>query len=208
MTELINPFPFVDNRYSIIRDPMDKRLYAPNKKVDPNATQTLLDAQTVLKFHQAYKGLGLAAPQIGINKQIIVLRHFTSDTANNDFSRWNDEIFLNPRILDAPEKIDGQDNMWWHIEGCMSHPGIRCEVARARVIIVEVQRLHSSKKLVMQIGGWTARIFQHEYDHIKGRLITDLGPMKRNIEIIKEGQELLMDVTKFNQEHGYVDPQV
>jgi peptide deformylase len=99
-------------------------------------------------------GIGLAAPQIGIAKKMIV-------------AEVGSQIIklANPQIVD----IRGSDSM---VEGCLSVPDITVDIKRPNELII--QGLDGKGKTVeMRMKGLLARVVQHEIDHLKGRLIID-----------------------------------
>ncbi|MCK4859434.1 MAG: peptide deformylase [Candidatus Omnitrophica bacterium] len=100
------------------------------------------------------KGIGLAAPQVGINKQIIIA----------DIGKRLIEL-INPQIFSHK----GEDRM---DEGCLSLPEISVGVKRAKEIIVSGLN-RGGKKVEMKLRGLAARVIQHEVDHLKGKLIID-----------------------------------
>jgi peptide deformylase len=109
----------------------------------------------------ATDGCGLAAPQVGINKRIMVYN------VSGDPKRWLDEIvMINPKIV---EYSDGKDI---EIEGCLSFPKLRGEVERSKWIKVEALTL-KGKPIKKKFVGWDARVFQHEYDHLDGVVFPD-----------------------------------
>jgi peptide deformylase len=108
-------------------------------------------------------GVGLAAPQIGISKRLIVVEFGSEDDENIPEQLY---VVANPEIVrQSDETIDG-------IEGCLSVPGVAGEVERAAVVTVRGQNQYG-KKIKIRAQGWLARIFQHEIDHINGVLYTD-----------------------------------
>ena len=119
-------------------------------------------------------GVGLAAPQIGISKRIIVVEFGDEedDTVPNQLY-----VMINPEIIkESNDKVSG-------IEGCLSVPGVVGNVDRSRAVTVRGQNIHG-KPVKIRAQGWLARIFQHEIDHINGVLYTD-----RAEEIWKPEQE-------------------
>ncbi len=116
----------------------------------------------------AAKGVGLAAPQIGFSKKIAVI-----DVSNGE--RPEEKLVLiNPRIVRVDGKQTGE-------EGCLSIPGFREQVRRAKRVTVRAQNIK---------GEWfektsedlLARAFQHETDHLYGRLyITHVSALKRDL---------------------------
>jgi peptide deformylase len=116
----------------------------------------------------AARGVGLAAPQIGISRRIAVI----DTSAGEDPSQKL--VLINPQIL----KKEGT-----HIieEGCLSIPGFREDVRRAKKVTIRAQ---DAKGEFFEMTGddLVARAFQHETDHLDGRLyITHLSPLKRDL---------------------------
>ena len=112
-------------------------------------------------------GVGLAAPQIGINKRIFVL----------DCSREDEEkdcrIVINPEIEHESEDLNS------YKEGCLSIPGITEEVFRPKVIKVVYQDINGVLRRNTYDDLWST-CFQHELDHLNGKLFIDrLRPMKK-----------------------------
>jgi len=107
------------------------------------------------------QGVGLAAPQVGINKRLMVYNE------SGDKKKWMQEtVMVNPRIIAFSEALDVEE------EGCLSFPGMRGDVERPKWIKVEALNL-KGKKMKKKFIGWEARIFQHEYDHLDGVLYPD-----------------------------------
>jgi len=103
-------------------------------------------------------GVGLAAPQVGISKRIIVI----SPRALPGEER----VYLNPEILArSPEEELG-------LEGCLSLPGISGEVPRAKRIKFQAMDLNRSL-VTEEAEGFRARVIQHEIDHLNGILLID-----------------------------------
>lgn len=108
-------------------------------------------------------GVGLAAPQIGVSKQVIVIEFGDEEDETIPKQLY---VMINPEIIsESDEKVAG-------IEGCLSVPGLIGEVIRPQVVTVKGQDLNG-KKIKIRAQGWLARIFQHEIDHINGVLYTD-----------------------------------
>jgi len=102
----------------------------------------------------ACRGVGLAAPQVGINEQIFVV-----DTGKEIFAA------INPRII----KSAGSEMME---EGCLSIPRVLVDIKRAKNVWVEFTDIEN-RLMRAQLNGLTARVFLHEYDHLQGKLILD-----------------------------------
>jgi peptide deformylase len=114
------------------------------------------------------QGVGLAAPQVGRPLQLAVVETPPKvDEEGNEIENSR-QLFtiVNPEIVwTSREVIDG-------IEGCLSIPGYLGEVERHHRIRLRAQDRYGNK-VRLQLGGWTARIFQHEIDHLNGVLYID-----------------------------------
>lgn len=104
----------------------------------------------------AAPGIGLAAPQVGISKRIIVL-----DIGDGPIR------MANPKIIE----IDGEQV---GLEGCLSIPGLYGDVKRHAKIVVKGQDAQG-RSFKVQADGLLSRCFQHEIDHLDGKLFTDLA---------------------------------
>jgi len=119
-------------------------------------------------------GVGLAANQIGILKQIVTINF--EDKENNKKANY---ILFNPSIIQySEEKVIME-------EGCLSLPEQYAEVERPKEIILEY--VNENEKIIKkEIDGFEARILQHEIDHLSGKLFVDyLSSLKRNVLIKK-----------------------
>ena len=119
-------------------------------------------------------GVGLAANQIGILKQIVTINF--EDKENNKKANY---ILFNPSIIEySVEKTIME-------EGCLSLPEQFADIERPKQIIIEY--IDENEKLIKkEIDGYEARILQHEIDHLSGKLFVDyLSSLKRNILIKK-----------------------
>jgi peptide deformylase len=106
----------------------------------------------------ASKGVGLAAPQVGLKQQILV--------ANPTGDRQDDLVLVNPTITAR----SGADTLY--DEGCLSFPGIYAEIKRPErctVVAFDVE----GRKFEKEYDGFLARIVQHEFDHLEGVLLVD-----------------------------------
>lgn len=114
-------------------------------------------AQNMIQTMVANQGVGLAGPQVGVSKRIIVIQTNKSPA-----------VFINPVI----KKSSGGEEVLQ--EGCLSLPGFWRPVKRAQRIEVEALGPRG-KKIKIKTKGFAARIFQHEIDHLNGVLINDLA---------------------------------
>ena len=122
--------------------------------------QTLLDKMLFTVQHPSQDGVGIAAPQVGLNRRAVCVQRF--DKAGEPF-----ECYVNIRIdsLSGPV-VRGP-------EGCLSIPGMRGIVPRRPVAFISYLRPSSPERVRERIEGFTAVIFQHECDHLDGILYTD-----------------------------------
>jgi peptide deformylase len=129
----------------------------------------------------ATQGVGLAAPQVGINKRLMVYNQ------SGDKKKWLDEVIMvNPKIVEYSESVDVER------EGCLSFPGMNGEVQRSKWIKVEALNL-KGKKIKKKFNGWEARIFQHEYDHLDGILYPDRLTEEGKEEVKGRLEELIQE---------------
>ena len=155
----------------------------------PDLTQLIAD---MYESMYTASGVGLAAPQI--NKAI---RIFIIDTARFTEDEENDivplkQVFINPKMLEKK----GEE--WLFNEGCLSIPDIREDISRKAEIEIEFLdenfKTHSKK-----FDGLTARVIQHEYDHLEGILFTDkISPLRKKM---LKGK--LTDISKGKVEVSY-----
>ena len=109
-------------------------------------------------------GIGLAAPQVGISLRLMVVSHDNGREAR---------AVVNPVITEQGGEITSE-------EGCLSLPGIFAPVTRAEWVRLEGQDLEG-QPVSIRARGLTARVFQHEMDHLDGVLFIDrLDPMTRD----------------------------
>lgn len=145
------------------------------KKVE-EITPELLSLITHMEITmEKSKGIGLAAPQIGISKQIIVVKDSRESIRN--------QTFLNPKILKKSKRQEIDE------EGCLSLPGLFLPIKRAESIRLSCNT-KEGKPIMIKATGLAARIFQHEIDHLQGKLIIDrITPLQR-WKIKKELQQI------------------
>lgn len=150
-----------------IGDPILRR---ETKKVETFGDSLAMFIENMVETMHNEEGIGLAAPQIGHSKKILVI----------DISGIEDEEFNQPRTFINPEIKE----YWGESvveEGCLSIPGIREDVTRPAAINVKYQD-ETGKQFTENFEGWMARVLQHEIDHINGILFLDLlSPLKRKL---------------------------
>ena len=110
-------------------------------------------SREMLMIMYAAQGVGLAAPQIGVNKRLMVFNE------EGEEGEGEEMVLVNPKIVEtSDEKKLGR-------EGCLSFPKIEGRVERHSWIEVEYQNLHG-EKMKTRFEGFPSVIFQHEYDHL------------------------------------------
>tara|TARA_B100000214_G_scaffold197794_1_gene143176 strand:+ start:317 stop:865 length:549 start_codon:yes stop_codon:yes gene_type:complete len=157
-------YPIILYGGSVLRKKADeiKRDEIDVKKLSDDMFETMENAD----------GIGLAAPQIGISKRIFVVDGtMLEDEKMKNFKK----VFINPTIISE----SGED--WGFEEGCLSIPNIRENISRKTDI--EITYFDENwNQFTEHFDGMRARVIQHEYDHIQGKLFTDYLPsLKRKL---------------------------
>lgn len=117
-------------------------------------------------------GIGLAAPQIGISKKVVVID--IPDMEGDQIIKHNQIVLINPEITAVQGKT-------CYKEGCLSIPDCYEEVERAEVISVKAQDEYGQEIVFENVDGLLAICMQHEIDHLNGRLFLDhLSTFKRD----------------------------
>jgi peptide deformylase len=129
------------------------------RKTQKKIWTTLSKRMLVTVQHPDHKGVGIAAPQVGINRRLILVQRF--DKEGNPF-----ETLINPEIMAFSDSLHAR------IEGCLSIPILRDTVTRPWMIEIKYQDIQGTV-IQEKLEGFTARIFQHEIDHLNGVLFTD-----------------------------------
>ncbi|HPM12403.1 MAG TPA: peptide deformylase [Bacteroidales bacterium] len=123
---------------------------------------------------EASDGVGLAAPQIGLAIRLFVI---DASSMSEDYPEAQDfkRAFINPRI------VEEKGEEWYFNEGCLSVPGIREDVSRKSIVVLEYYDESFTKK-TEEFTGICARVIQHEYDHLEGKLFVDrVNPLKKRL---------------------------
>lgn len=113
----------------------------------------------------AAPGVGLAAPQVGVDARVFVF-----DWIDDDAVRWHG-VAINPELLVSPAPV-GEPDEETDSEGCLSVPGERFPLLRSEHAVLRAIDL-DGEPFEIEATGWLARIFQHEYDHLDGVLYVD-----------------------------------
>ena len=149
--------------------PVLRRKAEPVNIEDPDLPGLIADLWDTM---QGADGVGLAAPQIGVSKQVFVVD--ARPLQKPDETPFQG-VFINPEILWRSEEE------FEYEEGCLSIPGIREKVTRPAVVRLrywdETGQFHEA-----EFSGIVGRIIQHEYDHLNGKLFIDhLSPLRRQL---------------------------
>jgi len=165
----------VKNRMENIRIYPDSILSKKAQSVE-NIDRRVKDiADRLAEVVYANKGIGLAAPQIGVLSQIIVVSHENT---------W--KALINPEIVEG----EGESLIE---EGCLSLPSIEVPVKRMEKVFVKGRDLQG-KEVSLELFGFLGRVYQHEIDHLNGILIIHhLSRLKRELLIKK----MLKDIRRF-----------
>ncbi|TDT68617.1 peptide deformylase [Hypnocyclicus thermotrophus] len=132
------------------------------EKID-DEIKTLLN--NMVETMQEAQGVGLAAPQVGINIRAFVL----------DIGDGNIRKVINPEFLEFSNNIVEQE------EGCLSIPGIYKKVKRPESLKIKYLN-ENGEEVIEQAEGLLARAFQHEYDHLEGVLFVDkISPVAKRL---------------------------
>jgi peptide deformylase len=146
----------MDRALRIIRYP-DPRLRKPSVPVEVFDADLKALATRMLELMREAKGVGLAAPQVGINRRLFVMCHSGKSE--------DDRVYVNP-VLSEPEGEDEAE------EGCLSLPEINIPVWRSTRLRIQARDLDGNP-IDQTESGYIARIWQHETDHLDGILLLD-----------------------------------
>ncbi|EFJ45053.1 hypothetical protein VOLCADRAFT_45493, partial [Volvox carteri f. nagariensis] len=139
----------------------DPRLRAVNARIGVFDDSLLRLANEMIEVMYQDDGVGLAAPQVGVNIRLMVFNPAGRDRPGNE------SILVNPEIV---EQLGGKE---LGEEGCLSFPRIYGDVERSRQITVKALDANGQPVRLQLTDPWVARIFQHEYDHLQGVLFHD-----------------------------------
>jgi peptide deformylase len=143
----------------IYPDPFLLKKAAPVSRVDEKVRELIRD---MFETMRAASGVGLAAPQLGVGKRVIVV----------DISPVEKEVaplaLVNPEIVESKGLAEGT-------EGCLSLPGVEGVVPRAEFVLVKA-RDEQGRPVQLTASGFLARALQHEIDHLDGVLFIDRIP--------------------------------
>lgn len=133
----------------------------PVEKVTQEIKDLCIDMCIAMKNAQ---GIGISAPQVGVNKRIIIVNAITYSEAN--FCTF----MINPEILE----VRGKQSIK---EGCLSFPGQFIDIVRSQRVTVKYQNTQG-ETLIQNFSGLAAQVIQHECDHLNGLTMYDEGGYK------------------------------
>jgi len=134
--------------------------------------QKLIDNMFETMYHA--NGVGLAAPQIGKSIRLFIVDASPFDDKEPDLKDFV-QVFINPEI------VSEEGTEWTFNEGCLSIPGIREDVDRKPTLLLRYYD-ENFDYFEEEFTGLAARVIQHEYDHIEGKLFVDrIGSFKRTM---------------------------
>ncbi len=158
----------------LLPDPVLRLVAAPVATIDDEVRAL---ADDMLDTMYAAPGVGLAAPQVGVSRRVIVL----------DVSEKDDE--KQPYIMINPVIVQRSTDLNIHEEGCLSMPDVRTEIERpAKVTVRFLDR--AGKQQELKADGLLATCIQHEIDHLEGKLLIDYMSRLRREMVVKRFKKL------------------
>lgn len=157
----------------------DKRLRIVAQEVsDDQDLSVLVDDMLETMYHE--NGIGLAAPQVGVSKRVIVID--CRIAGEQESVKYGVEF---PLVMINPVFIYQSDELVEYDEGCLSVPDESILVSRPKRIVVKYRTLSGNNKEIDD-DGWLARVIQHECDHLNGKVIVDyLSKLKKDMLITR-----------------------
>ncbi|MFE4106335.1 peptide deformylase [Almyronema epifaneia] len=154
----------------------DRALRQPAKRISKVDEEVRQLAREMLRTMYSADGIGLAAPQVAVNKQLIVIDLEPDNAANQPL------VLINPKVTRASKELcTGQ-------EGCLSIPGVYLDVIRPAAIEVAFKD-ENGRPQKIQAAELLARAIQHEMDHLNGVMFVDRvdNALALNQELQKHG---------------------
>jgi peptide deformylase len=147
-----------DPRLRQVAEPLDPAM------ISSAETRTLIADMT--DTLAASGGIGLAAPQIGVVQRLAIIEIAAGPTRYGELDALPLTVFINPVI----KVLDGATAGYW--EGCLSVPGLRGFVERPQHVVISYLDHHGAAH-ELELQGFQATVFQHEFDHLDGKLFID-----------------------------------
>lgn len=154
------PGGLLQPEHEMLRKPLERSEFTQDER-------TKL-ADDLINYCHALRGLGLSANQVGIEKRAFCV------TAGE-----YKEVFFNPEIIEYSENTNMLD------EGCLTYPGVFVSLKRPLSVTLKYEDVNGEPR-EQKFSGLTARIIQHEYDHMEGKNFLDhASPLKKALAIKK-----------------------
>jgi peptide deformylase len=145
-------------------DPVLKKKAGEVKAVNDEIRNIIDDMKETMKESN---GVGLAAPQVGISKRIIVV--------DLEFLKQGTFELVNPKITGRSKETDMDE------EGCLSFPNVFLKIKRSKKVEV-LAKDRDGKEITIKASGLSARVLAHEIDHLDGILFFDRLPLARRLK--------------------------
>lgn len=163
-------------------DPMLRKPTSRVIKFDKSLRKLVED---MFETMYANEGIGLAAPQIGVSKRVLVLdvdytsKRYIDETTKKEVNSYKPLVLINPMLLQKEGQLISR-------EGCLSFPNVIIDVIRFQHITVRYQDLLGKERRLISEGDLLCRGIQHEIDHLDGKLLidnpADANEMKRILQ--------------------------
>jgi peptide deformylase len=155
-------------------DPILKKIAEP--VADSAFGQTLEDfGRQMIETMQAYNGLGLAGPQVGVSNRIFVMTF-------PDHKERKPLVVVNPVL-----KLSGAT--LYQYEGCLSFPGLQEQVPRSAEVVMEYQDPLEGEWNEYTLANWDARVSAHEFDHCNGVMFFDRMSRQMRKALLRQWEE-------------------
>ena len=163
------------NHLITVPHPTLRRVAQPVSQVDESLRQLVSDLRLELTKTNS-RGIGLAAPQINQSQQVFAT-YINLETGDPDQGQRQFQLYFNPQAITihSPELSLGPDPQSPTLEGCLSIPGFYGPVPRWSWIEISYQTLVGNQLIdhTQKLEDFVARLVQHEFDHLQGKLFTD-----------------------------------
>ena len=167
-------------------NPILRKIAEPYTKTEILSEETKLLIKDMWETMENAGGIGLAAPQIGVSKQLTVIKLPVDSERYPEAEESEEYIIFNPEI----QIIDAEKQGFW--EGCLSVPGLRGYVERPKKIIIDYLD-ETAKKRSIELEDFLATVFQHELDHLFGKIYVDHIQDKTKLTYESEFHHFIQD---------------
>ncbi len=154
----------------------ERVLRAPSKNIATVNNDIRVLVRQMFQVMYSADGIGLAAPQVGVNKRLIMIDTDPEEAAN---PAW---VMINPVIKKVVPDLEAAQ------EGCLSVPGVFADVVRPKALVVSFRDING-KPYMLEAQGLLARVIQHELDHLDGVLFVDRVENQLSLaqDLVKQG---------------------